>query len=168
MVIYRIDTYYKTMPGHIKIGSELVLPVADAARHLKELGLRVSEMEEALAVPYEIEFPFAAGAASKDRSLIIEVRVVGTANIGSGGVAVNRTGQLPAELVQSAVMIAKALNLFICGVDFMYDKARETWHFIEINSSPSFGLHLWPHEGEPVDVTGAYVDALLGAYSRDR
>jgi cyanophycin synthetase len=96
------------------------------------------------------------------------VQVVGTANIGSGGVAVNRTGQLPAELVQSAVMIAKALNLFICGVDFMYDKARETWHFIEINSSPSFGLHLWPHEGEPVDVTGAYVNALLGAYSRDR
>ena len=96
------------------------------------------------------------------------LQVVGTANIGSGGVAVNRTGQLPAELVQSAVMIAKALNLFICGVDFMYDKARETWHFIEINSSPSFGLHLWPHEGEPVDVTGAYVNALLGAYSRDR
>lgn len=96
------------------------------------------------------------------------VQVVGVANIGSGGVAVNRTGQLPEELVQSAMMIAKELGLFICGVDFMYDKAREMWHFIEINSSPSFGLHLWPHEGEAVDVTGVYVDALLGVYNRDR
>ncbi len=64
------------MPGHVKIinGSEHILPVAEAARRLQGLGLRVSATEEALAVPYEIAFPFRAGAASPDRSIVLEVR----------------------------------------------------------------------------------------------
>jgi hypothetical protein len=55
-------------------GKEHVMCVEEAARRLAGLGLRVGDMPEALAVPYEIDFPFAVGAADSRRENIIEVR----------------------------------------------------------------------------------------------
>ena len=54
-----------------------------------------------------------------------------------------------------------AVGLYACGVDFLYDAAKATWFFIEINASPSFGLHIWPTEGRPEDVVAIYLDAVL-------
>lgn len=92
------------------------------------------------------------------------VQVIGTANIGSGGHAVNKTGQIPEEIATQAVRYAEATSMFICGVDFLYDEGAGTWYFLEANASPSFGLHLWPSKGESVDVTSIYVEKLLEAY----
>ena len=89
------------------------------------------------------------------------VQVVGTANIGSGGKSINRTGQLPEAILNEAVRIAMAAGLYVCGVDFLYDAAKATWFFIEINASPSFGLHIWPTEGRSEDVVAIYLDAVL-------
>lgn len=94
------------------------------------------------------------------------VQVVGTANIGSGGKAVNRAGRIPKALLDEAVRFATTTGLFVCGVDFMYDEASTAWNFIEANSSPSFGLHTWPSEGEPVDVAKLYVETLLDSYAK--
>jgi len=94
------------------------------------------------------------------------VQVVGTANIGTGGHAVNRTGEIPAQIVEQAVTFAKETGAFMCGVDFLYDQTAQAWYFIEANSSPSLGLHLWPTIGESVDVTTLYVDRLLEQYRR--
>lgn len=94
------------------------------------------------------------------------VQVVGTANIGSGGHAVNLTGKIPQQLVDEAERLAGAVSLFACGVDFMYDQEAEKGYFIEANGSPSFGLHMDPTEGERVDVVTIFVDALLARYDR--
>lgn len=95
------------------------------------------------------------------------VIVVGTANIGTGGHAVNRTGLVPAAMVEQAVMLAESIGVYTCGVDFLYDADRQEWHLIEVNSSPSFGLHLWPTEGDPIDVTELFVSRLLQSYEAD-
>ena len=92
------------------------------------------------------------------------VQVVGTANIGTGGHAVNRTGEIPTQIVDQAVIFAKETGAFMCGVDFLYDQSTQEWYFIEANSSPSLGLHLWPTIGESIDVTTLYVDRLLEQY----
>jgi len=92
------------------------------------------------------------------------VQVVGTANIGSGGYAINKTGMIPEEIARQAVLFAKSSNMFVCGVDFLFDEAAQKWYFLEANGSPSFGLHLWPSEGESIDVTSIFVDTLLKAY----
>lgn len=93
-----------------------------------------------------------------------KIQVVGTANIGTGGHAVNRTDAVPAEMAEEAIKLAQSTGLYVCGVDFLYDETSGTWHFIEVNSSPSFGLHLWPAEGKPVDVTEVFVSRLLQTY----
>jgi|GEM_PF-2512573 len=54
-------------------GSEHVFSVSEAARRLKGLGMKVSRMET-LAAPYEIDFPFVAGAADREKEMCVEIR----------------------------------------------------------------------------------------------
>lgn len=94
------------------------------------------------------------------------VAVVGTANMGTGGKAINRTNEVPAGMKEEAERIASTINAFTCGVDFMYDPARDAYYLIELNSSPSFGLHHAPSEGEAIDVAKIFVDKLLARYDQ--
>ena len=56
----------------IRIGDK-VLSVEDAAERLTGLGLRFAGIDPVLGVPYEIEFPFAAGVRSPDDSVVLAV-----------------------------------------------------------------------------------------------
>lgn len=96
-----------------------------------------------------------------------QVVVVGAANIGSGGKAIDRTNTIPAEMAAVATRICKEIGAFICGVDFMYDVSKQSWHLIELNSSPSFGLHHSPSVGEGTDVTKLFVDRILMRYDQE-
>lgn len=87
------------------------------------------------------------------------VQVIGTANIGSGGVAVDRTEEVPEGLIAQGKRLVDELALGVCGVDFL--DGPEGSYIIEANASPSFGLHHYPHEGAPHDVTAAFVDWIL-------
>lgn len=95
------------------------------------------------------------------------VQVVGTANIGTGGEAEECFNGLPQALIQHAIDAASAARAFICGVDFIYDSATGKYALIELNSSPSFGLHAHPSIGNAVDVVVPYVDALIAKYDRE-
>jgi cyanophycin synthetase len=90
-----------------------------------------------------------------------EAPVVGTANIGTGGQAVDYTDRLPADLIEAAERFARATQIVACGVDFMWDEQANTYHFIEANACPSFYLHTAPSEGRGRPVEKAFVDALL-------
>ena len=92
--------------------------------------------------------------------------VIGVANIGAGGKAINRTHTIPKDMVEAAQHIATAAGVFVCGVDFMYDEARGTWYLIELNNSPSFGFHANLSEGAPIDLPRIFIDRLLAAYDR--
>jgi cyanophycin synthetase len=88
-----------------------------------------------------------------------EVQVIGTANVGSGGLAIDVTDELPAEAVAYGKKVIDELRMGVCGVDFII--SSEAAYLIEINASPSFGMHAQPHEGQPRDVARAFVDWLL-------
>ncbi|MFZ1812544.1 MAG: hypothetical protein WAU02_03445 [Candidatus Saccharimonadales bacterium] len=94
-------------------------------------------------------------------------QVVGTANIGTGGRAVECLQALPKAMIRHATEIARVGGMFICGVDFLYDEDHGEWRLIEINSSPSFGLHMMPSEGVPIpDLAHHYIDKLLAIYNK--
>lgn len=95
------------------------------------------------------------------------VQVVGTANIGTGGSSIDRTQTVSQELIDAAKRFTRAIGVYTCGVDFLHDIERQTWFFIEANTSPSFGLHLWPTEGDGVDVTEIFVTHLLASYDSE-
>lgn len=96
------------------------------------------------------------------------VQVLGTANYGSGGEAIDVTDTVPDWLAEIACQIAGSMQLPVCGVDFMLKQTPEKHHTLqdlepavtEVNKCPSFGLHHTPTSGAPRDVTALYVDYL--------
>jgi cyanophycin synthetase len=96
-----------------------------------------------------------------------KVTVVGTANIGTGGESHECLDELPEVLTRHALDAATAARSFICGVDFVYDSTTGAYYLIELNSSPSFGLHAFPSVGKPTDIAPLYVTALLKRYDSE-
>jgi len=64
------------MRMHVKIlnGHETVMCVDEAAQRLKGLGLKFTGINAVLSMPYEVAFPFEAGARSADDSMILGVK----------------------------------------------------------------------------------------------
>lgn len=91
-----------------------------------------------------------------------EVQVVGTANIGAGGMAIDVTDTLSKELVGIGIRAAQALDMGLCAVDvIMAGDEVSSARLIEVNASPTFGMHEYPSEGQPRQVTKDFLDWLI-------
>lgn len=89
------------------------------------------------------------------------VTVVGTANIGAGGRAVDYTDKVTPELIAAAEKFARAVKVAACGVDFLWNETTGKFYFIEGNATPGFCLHIEPSEGQPREVDKIFVDFIL-------
>lgn len=91
------------------------------------------------------------------------MQVAGTANIGTGGTATDITDHLPESIIMQSKDLAEELSLQCAGVDFIADDLADpsSYYFIEVNASPSFGLHMKPTHGSPREVQKIFVDMLL-------
>lgn len=87
------------------------------------------------------------------------VRVVGAANIGTGGTARDVTAQMPKEMIEMARTIVNELHMGICAVDFMWD--GEQAYLIEFNATPGIDIHDDEKYGQPQGVIAKFVDYLL-------
>lgn len=100
---------------------------------------------------YESEVP------AKD----VIVRVVGAANIGTGGTARDVTAEMPEGMIAMARKIVHELNMGICAVDFMWDGERA--YLIELNATPGIDIHDDEKYGQPQGVITKFVDYLLAS-----
>ncbi|QQS18809.1 ATP-grasp domain-containing protein [Candidatus Saccharibacteria bacterium] len=89
-----------------------------------------------------------------------EVRVMGVANIGRGGVSIDKTDTLNAYMTKDAIRLTQRLRLGVCGVDFIVAEDGKHY-FIEMNSQPSLGLHSYPYTGQSRDVANKFLDWLV-------
>jgi cyanophycin synthetase len=96
-----------------------------------------------------------------------------TANISTGGTAVDRTDEIHHTNVETAQRAARLIGLDVAGVDMITtDITRpleETGGAIcEVNAAPGFRMHVHPAAGRRRDVAGAVLDMLFppGAPSR--
>ncbi len=89
-----------------------------------------------------------------------------TANISTGGTAVDRTDDIHYENIETARRAARIIGLDVAGVDMLTtDITRpleETGGAIcEINAAPGFRMHVHPTVGRPRDVAGRVLDMLF-------
>jgi cyanophycin synthetase len=75
-----------------------------------------------------------------------------TANISTGGTAIDRTDEVHPENVFLFERIAKIIGLDVAGVDVIAPNVSEPLHengggIIEVNAAPGFRMHLAPSEG---------------------
>jgi cyanophycin synthetase len=101
------------------------------------------------------------------------VELLPTANLSTGGTAIDRTNQIHPDNVEIARRAAAIIGLDIAGIDFIAPdigkSVRETGGgIIEVNAAPGFRMHLEPSEGSPRDVAGPVIDMLFPRGSRGR
>lgn len=89
-----------------------------------------------------------------------------TANLSTGGVAVDRTDVIHPENIWIAERVAKIIGLDIAGIDVVTsDIARPLREvdgvIVEVNAAPGLRMHFCPSEGIPRNVGEAIVDMLF-------
>lgn len=96
-----------------------------------------------------------------------------TANLSTGGIAVDRTDDVHPENVWLAQRVAKIIDLDIAGIDIVTpDISRPLREvdgvIVEVNAAPGFRMHVCPSVGIPRNVAGAVLDMLFPADSPSR
>ncbi|HEX8374985.1 MAG TPA: Mur ligase family protein, partial [Geminicoccaceae bacterium] len=96
-----------------------------------------------------------------------------TANLSTGGTAIDRTDDIHPDNAAIARRAALTIGLDIAGIDFIAPdiarSVRETGGgIVEVNAAPGFRMHLEPFEGRPRDVAEAVIRMMFphGAPSR--
>jgi cyanophycin synthetase len=89
-----------------------------------------------------------------------------TANLSTGGTAVDRTNEIHPDNAEIARRAALIVGLDVCGVDFVCPdigrSVRETGGgVIEVNAAPGLRMHIEPSEGAPRDVARPIVEMLF-------
>jgi cyanophycin synthetase len=97
----------------------------------------------------------------------VDIQVVGTANVGTGGETEDVTDDIPDWLRLLAESAAKVAELPVCGVDILLSDrpkggtaAALQPKIIEINKCPALFIHEQPTIGNPQDVVSRYLDYL--------
>ncbi|MDQ3219569.1 MAG: cyanophycin synthetase [Acidobacteriota bacterium] len=89
-----------------------------------------------------------------------------TANISTGGTAIDRTEEVHPENVFLFERIARIIGLDVAGVDIIATNVSEPLHeigggIIEVNAAPGFRMHLSPSKGIGRNVAEHVVDMLF-------
>jgi cyanophycin synthetase len=89
-----------------------------------------------------------------------------TANMSTGGTAVDVTEQMHPDNVEIAVRAAQIIGLDVAGIDMMSpDITRSLCEtgggIVEVNAGPGFRMHLQPSEGKPRNVARPVIDMLF-------
>jgi cyanophycin synthetase len=89
-----------------------------------------------------------------------------TANLSTGGTAIDRTDEIHPENAAIARRAALVLGLDVAGIDFIApdisQSVRESGGgILEVNAAPGFRMHLEPSEGQPRNVARSVIRALF-------
>ncbi len=89
-----------------------------------------------------------------------------TANLSTGGSAIDRTDEVHPDNVWLFARIAKIIGLDIAGIDVVTPDISKPLRevdgvVVEVNAAPGFRMHVAPSEGLPRNVAGAVMDMLF-------
>lgn len=92
-----------------------------------------------------------------------KVFVLATANLSKGGEAEDITDVLHQSFKNAAETMARTLDMFVCGVDFLVNDYEQPFTqkngiLLEINATPGIRMHQFPSMGQARDVAAIIVD----------
>lgn len=90
-----------------------------------------------------------------------------TANLSTGGIAVDRTDDIHPENVWLAQRVAKIIGLDIAGIDVVTPDITKPLRevdgvIVEVNAAPGFRMHVAPSKGIARNVAAPVLDMLFG------
>ncbi len=89
-----------------------------------------------------------------------------TANLSTGGIAVDRTDDIHPENIWLAQRVAKIIGLDIAGIDVVTPDITQPIRdvdgvIVEVNAAPGFRMHVCPSQGLPRNVAAPVMDMLF-------
>ncbi|MFM8005479.1 MAG: cyanophycin synthetase, partial [Dolichospermum sp.] len=89
-----------------------------------------------------------------------------TANLSTGGSAVDRTDEIHPENVWLAQRVVRIIGLDVAGIDIVTSDISRPLReldgvIVEVNAAPGFRMHVAPSVGIPRNVAGAVINMLF-------
>lgn len=89
-----------------------------------------------------------------------------TANLSTGGVAIDRTDEIHPENIWLCQRVSKIIGLDIAGIDVVTQDISQPLRdvdgvIVEVNAAPGFRMHFCPSEGIPRNVAEPVLDMLF-------
>ncbi len=89
-----------------------------------------------------------------------------TANLSTGGIAVDHTDNIHPETIWLAERVAKIIGLDIAGIDIVTSDITKPLReadgvVVEVNAAPGFRMHVCPSQGQPRNVAAPVIDMLF-------
>ena len=159
----------KRVPGHV-IGdgkstvSELIDKVnSDPRRGVGHEKVLTRLELDAKALEHLEEKDYTPDTVLKDGE---ELYLRSTANLSTGGTAIDVTDIVHPDNREMAVRAVAAIGLDVGGVDFLSPDISQSYKdngaaICEINAAPGFRMHVAPSEGKSRDVAGAVMNMLF-------
>ncbi len=166
----------KRVPGHVVgDGEHTIEQLVDIVNQDPRRGIGHEKVLTRLELDSQAERLMTE--ADYDKDTVLEQDQVfylrSTANLSTGGTAIDVTDVVHPDNRDMAVRAIKAIGLDVGGVDFLTDDISKSYKEIgggicECNAAPGFRMHVAPSEGEPRDVAGKVMDMLFPAGSHAR
>jgi cyanophycin synthetase len=166
----------KRVPGHvIGDGKHTIKQLLDITNSDPRRGIGHEKILTRIEIDIQAENLLAKAGHTLDTVLkegeIFYLR--STANLSTGGTAVDVTDIIHPDTRTMAIRAAKAIGLDVCGVDFLSEDISQSYRthggaICEINAAPGFRMHVAPAEGKSRDVGGAVMDMLFPPGSPSR
>jgi len=166
----------KRIPGHVRgDGKKTVAELVDDVNEDPRRGIGHEKTLTRLEFDHQAERLLAEAGFSAETVLpdgeLFYLR--STANLSTGGTAVDVTDIVHPDNRQMAVRAVKAIGLDVGGVDFLTGDISNSYKdvggaIVEVNAAPGFRMHVAPSEGQPRDVAGKVMGMLfkVGAPTR--
>ena len=161
----------KRIPGHVVgDGKHTVEELVDIVNQDPRRGVGHEKVLTRLEFDHQAERLLAK--LGYDRDTVAKkgeaVYLRSTANLSTGGTAIDVTDTIHPDNLEMAERTIKAIGLDIGGVDFLTRDITESYRetgggICEVNAGPGFRMHVAPSEGTPRDVAGPVVDMLFPA-----
>lgn len=159
----------KRVPGHVVgDGKRTITELVDKVNEDPRRGIGHEKVLTRIEIDQQAERLMAAADLTAD-SVLEDGRVFylrSTANLSTGGTAVDMTDVVHPDNRAMAERAVMAVGLDVGGVDFLTDDITQSYKdiggaIVEVNAAPGFRMHVAPSEGEPRDVAGKVLDMLF-------
>jgi cyanophycin synthetase len=166
----------KRVPGHVKgDGKSTIAELIDVVNQDPRRGIGHEKVLTRLELDHQAE-RLMEKAGYDPSTTLSEGEVFflrSTANLSTGGTAIDLTDVVHPDNREMAVRAVQSVGLDIGGVDFLTADITQSYKdvggaIVEINAAPGFRMHVAPSEGEPRDVSGKVMDMLFPPGSPSR